>query len=140
MLLLSHDSRDARQRATWVQWQVLDPNPDIALKVYVVWDSGSDGDPWAWPNIGLTPDDRVTEYWDEERLAGQWFATNISSAARGTRPRFFDVFAYDIYYLFGPDARWGEEPPELFSSEVENDLDSRVALRSALEELFPDLK
>ena len=92
------------------------------------------------PVVGLTPDDRMAEYWDEEQLAGQWFARNLASAARGTRPRFFDVLAFDIYYLFAPDARWGDAPPDLFSSAVDNDFASRLALRSALEELFPGLE
>ena len=141
VLLLSPESVAARERAGWVQRQVLDPNPGIALEVYVVWGSTSGGvDPFAWPIFGLTPDDRVTEYWDDQQLSGRWFAVNFGSNVRQPDRPFDDALAYDAYYLFGPDARWGGEPPDLLSTEVDYSILSRFTLSSALEKLFPGME
>ena len=140
VLLLSPESAPARARAAWVRWQVLDPNPEIDLKVYIVWHSMSGGDPFTWPIVGLTPDDRIAEYWDDEQLAGRSFAADFGSNARDPQSPYNDLVAYDIYYLFGPDARWGDEPPDLLSTEVDHTIHTRIALRSALEKLFPGME
>ena len=140
VLLLSPESGAARARSLWVQWQVLDPNPEIDLKVYVVWHSMSSGGPYTWPIVGLTPDERITEYWDKDQLAGRSFAADLGSNARDPQSRYNDLVAYDVYYLFGPDARWGEEPPDLLSTEVDHTIHTRFALRSALGKLFPGME
>ena len=140
VLLLSPESGAARARALWVQRHVLDPNPGIDLRVYVVWYSMSGGGPFTWPIMVLTPDDRVTEYWDGEQLAGRSFAADLGSNVRNPDSPYNDLVAYDIYYLFGPDTTWGDEPPDLLSTEVDHTIHTRFALRSALEKLFPGME
>jgi len=57
-----------------------------------------------WSADVLT-DPRVTEYWDEERVTGTWFAENLGFS--------FGPIAWDVYYLFGPDAAWEVRPAPL---------------------------
>jgi len=54
------------------------------------------------------PDPRVTQRWDDEKLAGQFFAEQEGF--------IFGSIAYDIYYLYGPESRWDLKPSPLVSS------------------------
>ena len=139
-LLLSPESPAARARARWAQ-RTLERNPEIDLNVYVVWASRSGGgDALAPPTMGPTPDDRITAYWDDdEQLAGRWFGSRFGSGRENERG-FKVLIAFDVYYLFGPDARWGDEPPDLLSTELDNSFLSRIVLERALAELFPGLE
>ena len=56
----------------------------------------------------LMPDPRVTQFWDDEKLAGQFFADQEGF--------IFGSIAYDIYYLYGPESRWDFKPSSLVSS------------------------
>ena len=42
-------------------------------------------------------DPRVIHFWDGERIIGQWFAKEIDG---------YEGVAWDIYYLYGPEAVW----------------------------------
>lgn len=53
-------------------------------------------------------DPRVTQLWDEAKSAGRFFAEQ-----EGFR---FGSIAYDIYYLYGPDAQWDLKPSPMVSS------------------------
>jgi hypothetical protein len=78
-----------------VQHQVLDANPAANLQVYAVWFNMLYGDSRdGWDGNGLT-DQRVLHFWDEQKLVGNWFSTNVTHA-RGT--------TWDFYALYGPDA------------------------------------
>ena len=53
---------------------------------------------------GATPDPRVTHLWDGGRVASQWFAEKVDGE---------QGFAWDTYFLYGPQARWeGDAAPE----------------------------
>ena len=54
------------------------------------------------------PDPRVTQIWDDEKLAGQFFADQEGF--------IFGSIAYDIYYLYGPESRSDFKPLSLVSS------------------------
>ena len=54
------------------------------------------------------PDPRVRQLWDDEKLAGQFFADQEGF--------LFGSIAYDIYYLYGPESRWDSKPSSLVSS------------------------
>ncbi len=87
---------------------MLDPNPDVDIKVYTVWFNSLGGDDRSrWPGDILV-DPRVTEFWDEEKAAGAWFAEAYDFS--------HGPYAYDVYYLFAQDAEWNETPPELAST------------------------
>jgi hypothetical protein len=53
-------------------------------------------------------DERVIHLWDEDREVGRWYAQ------QGVYP--FGTVAWDIYFLYGPDATWEESPEPLLSS------------------------
>lgn len=76
------------------------------LTVYVVWEpmlGGKRGD--ALEAMRLIDDPRVTHYWNDEFLAGEHF-----------RAANYGRIAWDIYYLFGPEAVWQSLPNPILSS------------------------
>jgi hypothetical protein len=80
--------------------------------VYAVWYNMVASDARKrWPD-NLIDDARVTHFWDEERVVGRWFASKpeLGECTLGS-----DV-AWDAYYLFSADARWGDAPKPLITS------------------------
>ena len=53
------------------------------------------------------PDPRVIHFWDGEQAIGQWFAKEVDG---------YDGTAWDVYYLYGPDATWENVPAPLVGS------------------------
>ncbi len=53
-------------------------------------------------------DPRVTQLWDGEKVAGRFFADQEGF--------IFGSVAYDIYYLYDPEAQWDIKPSPLVSS------------------------
>lgn len=49
-------------------------------------------------------DTRVTQYWDGEGVTGKAFAADDLGGLGQAG------FVYDVYYVFGPDAAWGDLP------------------------------
>jgi hypothetical protein len=52
----------------------------------------------------------VTQYWDGEGITGTYFAENDLGGLG------YSGFVYDVYYVFGPDATWADEPGPLAQS------------------------
>ena len=80
------------------------PNPE--LRGYVVWmpvlafgAKEQDAREQAW----RIPDPRITRYFDAEGRLGQRYAPILRLAGDGA--------AWDVYLVFGPDARWDSAPP-----------------------------
>lgn len=55
------------------------------------------------------PDTRVMHFWDGDLKVGQWFAKNFDG---------YNGVAWDIYYLYGPDAIWEATPSPVVGSGV----------------------
>jgi hypothetical protein len=53
------------------------------------------------------PDPRVIHFWDGEQAIGQWFAKEVEG---------YEGIAWDVYYLYGPDATWESVPSSLLGS------------------------
>lgn len=53
------------------------------------------------------PDSRVMHFWDGELQVGQWFAEKVDG---------YKGIAWDVYYLYGPDAKWEIIPSPLVGS------------------------
>ena len=87
-----------RAGARWVQ-ETLEANSSAEIRVYAVWLPMLNGDERAAWDAGVLPDARVVHLWDEDRLAGRWFAENVEGYAG---------VAWDAYYLYGPDAEWSQ--------------------------------
>ena len=60
----------------------------------------------AW-NGNTMPDPRVVHLWDGAAEIGQWFAQEVDGN---------EGIAWDIYYLYGPDATWESVPSPLIGS------------------------
>ena len=52
----------------------------------------------------------MTQYWDGEGITGTYFAENDLGGLG------FSGFVYDVYYVFGRDAAWGNDPGPLEAS------------------------
>ena len=53
------------------------------------------------------PDPRVVHFWDGEHVVGKWFAREVDG---------YQGIAWDVYYLYGPDATWETVPSALSGS------------------------
>jgi hypothetical protein len=67
------------------------------VRFFAVWVNRGIGDDRESVDPALLEDERVTQYWDPEGLTGRHFADG-------------EGFAYDVYYVFGPDATWRDRP------------------------------
>jgi len=55
----------------------------------------------------VLPDRRVLHYWDGAAATSDWFARKVDHSLAP---------AWDVYYLYGPTATWGDVPGPLISS------------------------
>ena len=67
----------------------------------LVGDSSDEWDETAMPDV------RVKHFWDGELEAAQWFARQVDG---------YEGVAWDVYYLYGPDATWETVPAPLVGS------------------------
>jgi hypothetical protein len=89
-----------------VRSQVLESHPSARLRLIVVWFDMMTGDARQMTDLRLFGDRRALNFWDENHLAGRWFATNVDG---------FDGVSWDQYYLYGAGARWTDKPGPLLS-------------------------
>ena len=90
-----------------MQNQLLGQYASPQLRVYAVWLpmlGGDARDEWNGNNM---PDARVTHFWDGNYAIGQWFAKHVDG---------YEGIAWDVYYLYGPDATWETVPSPLVGS------------------------
>ncbi len=89
-----------------MQENILEANHEVELDVYVIWE----------PTLGasrnravgateLMPDSRVRHYWNDAFIVGEYF-----------REHAFDRTAWDIYFLYGSEATWEDNPEPLIIS------------------------
>lgn len=90
-----------------MQTQLLAQYPSEQLRVYAVWLPMLAGDAREEWDGTIMPDSRVTHFWDGELKVGQWFAKQVDR---------YDGVAWDIYYLYGPEAVWETAPFPLAGS------------------------
>src|SRR6059036_2940583 len=93
--------------ASWVQTHILEKNPTEELRVYAVWVPFLGGNEHAADlSQRELPDPRVVQYWDDAATS-DWFAENVQQSSAP---------AWDVYFLYGPDAEWTGVPRPLVSS------------------------
>jgi hypothetical protein len=90
-----------------VQSQLLAQYPSAKIRVYAVWLAMLGGDAREKWNGNAMPDPRVTHFWDGEYVIGQWFAKQVEG---------YRGIAWDVYFLYGPDATWESIPSPLIGS------------------------
>ena len=93
--------------ASWVRENVLEAYADDEITVYAVWFNMILGDRKSRWNPDLIDDERVTHYWDKDRVLGKWIATNIDDCEH------LGPIDWDSYYLFDEDGHWDESFEEL---------------------------
>ena len=90
-----------------MQQEILDKNVSPNLRIYAIWFNMLAGDSReGWDGGGLI-DPRVVHFWDEQKVVGNWFAAQVTQS-HGTD--------WDVYFLYGPQARWDSQPSPLISS------------------------
>jgi hypothetical protein len=93
-----------------VRENILDQQQPENLRIYAVWLNQRSTDARDEIDESTLADPRVTQYWDEEGITGTYFAdTDLGGLG-------FSGFVYDVYYVFGPDAAWTDQPAPLAAS------------------------
>jgi hypothetical protein len=92
--------------ARWARTEILDRYPSARLKVLAVWFNAVPGDSRRLLDTRVLSDSRVTYFWDQQKVAGRWFSEHVTNRRRIT---------WDAYFLYGPGARWDQEPGPLVS-------------------------
>ena len=87
----------------------MDENPEANIQVYASWFNMLPNEARQRVVMNLIPDLRTTQLWDEQRLAGRFFAENEGFN--------FGQITYDVYYLYCMGAEWDLNPAPLVSSE-----------------------
>jgi hypothetical protein len=52
----------------------------------------------------LLPDSRVRHWWDGAKAVGRWYGAQVTAKREGH-------VEWDAYFLYGPEAEWGEDGP-----------------------------
>jgi hypothetical protein len=86
-----------------LQDKVLAKEGDPDIRVYLAWVPMFRGMERDVPRASQTmPDPRTSHYWDGDSLLGKGYRKTLDLSED----------AWDIFLLYGPDARWeGDEPP-----------------------------
>jgi hypothetical protein len=93
-----------------VRENFLDAETSKDLRVYAVWLNQRVTDERGAIDESILADPRVTQYWDAEGITGTHFAdTDLGGLG-------YSGFVYDVYYVFGPDASWADDPAPLAAS------------------------
>jgi len=112
--------------ARWAREHILETNPELDLAVYAIWfDMVATDSRRRWPSEVLE-DERVTHFWDEEKVIGRWY---------GRHPDYGDdpeLVIWDTYYLYGPGSTWAEDGPTELESWGYTIVESREKLRRDL--------
>ena len=102
----------------------LDENPGADIQVYAVWLPMLPGDKRAAWKAEQLSDRRVRHYWDPgAKVVGRWFRDHVEELKKSDVPGadfMQGAFgnqraAWDVYFLYGPHAKWGDAPGEIVS-------------------------
>jgi hypothetical protein len=116
--------------ARWVQQDILAANPRAALRVYALWFDNFEGDERDLVDHRLLADARVTQFWDEQKHAGRWYARTF------TRPEDPDWVEWDAFFVYAPGDTWeqaGARPVRWGRTIIGKREDLRAAVAALLE-------
>jgi hypothetical protein len=83
--------------ASWVRENILQRYPNADVTVYAVWVPALAGDSRGDWDGSVLADRRVRQFWDDGSTASAWLGEHAANSS--------GLF-YDVWILFGPDARW----------------------------------
>jgi hypothetical protein len=106
MLIVSPLCPACRAGASVVQKAALARTDSDELKVYVVWINRFPGDSLkaAQAATQLVSDKRALHFWDGTGAVGKLYGKTVKLPRDKT-------FAWDVYFVFGPKAKWDASPP-----------------------------
>lgn len=84
-----------------MQQEILAANPGADVRIFAVWFNILPRDTRGGRPADLLTGPRVTQFWDENHLAGTAFAP-LAHWKRGP--------VWDAYFLYGPQASWPSTP------------------------------
>jgi hypothetical protein len=86
---------------------LLAPQPSAKLKVYAVWFNMMKSDQRSEWSSKLLTDRRVIQFWDDNKLLGDWYAAfrQFSPAQGGT--------VWDAFFVYSADSTWTDQPSGL---------------------------
>lgn len=96
-----------------MQKEILEARPDADLRVYAIYFEMVESDRGAKSRVSpsdLLDDPRVRSFWDDRKIAGRWFDENVTKL--GEREGNPDRIEWDSFVLYGPEAQWGDGPPD----------------------------
>jgi hypothetical protein len=76
------------------------------VRLYVVWLSMVRSDSKRGWQADLLTDPRAVHFWDEDKEVGAWFGKRVGYTKN-------DGVLWDAFFLYGPDAAWGDPPGPL---------------------------
>ncbi len=91
-----------------MQTEILEENLNADIEIYAIWFNMLPADDRSRWDPTLLTDPRADHYWDEDREVGRWYADR-GEFGHGS-------IAWDLYYLYGPEAKWEEGPAPLLRS------------------------
>jgi hypothetical protein len=114
--------------ARWVRSEILDRHRSARVKVLAVWFNMVPGDSQRFLDTRVLSDPRVTYFWDQGKVVGRWFSDHVTNQ-RG--------ITWDTYFLYGPQARWGQElGPLVSTSSASSVIASASQLQQAIQPLL----
>ena len=82
------------------------------MQFYVVWLNQRSTDKADEIDATILEDPRVKQYWDGRGITGTYFAeTDLGGLG-------YSGFVYDVSYVFGPEAKWADQPDRPVGADV----------------------
>ena len=94
-----------------MQREILEEHPQADIRVYAVWFNVLFSDDRSEWSDSLLTDPRVTELWDDAQAVSRMFADREE-----LNDEVFGPIAWDMFFLFGPEAVWDDVPSPVVSS------------------------
>jgi len=86
--------------ARWVRPEILEKHQKEKIEVYAIWFHTLPSDfRFTWPSSALD-DPRVTNFWDAQKVAGNWYASNLTQRRNGAE--------WDTWIVYPPGKAFGD--------------------------------
>lgn len=90
------------QGARWVQEKLLDANAEEKFRMIVIWEPMLPSDGGSRMKPSILDDERLVQYWDQERVSGKWYTANAKDC------RTLGAVAWDAFYVYGAQGKWDD--------------------------------
>ncbi len=111
ILLLAPTCKTCIDAAAYIEREILSKRPDGDVNVYAIWTAALADDKVSALDASHFSDSRVSQFWDATGDVGRWFPQH----EWGPVQKVSGPVAYDVFFLFGPDAVWEDAPAPIAS-------------------------